>query len=194
VSWFRSSLRRRSAEQPEAPAGPPRPARADLQGLPLADLHALAAEWAVPRFRLLRRGELIDAISGQAAAARPAAARPAEPEPAPAPEPEPEPEPEPVVLAAAPDLPPEPEPELEPEPEPEPEPPRPARLPSPPRHWNVWTIEEAVRASGEEQAEELAYLLVYLRDFAAPDGSLPLDFDDLVRESFGDLLEPEGVA
>ena len=27
-----------------------------------------------------------------------------------------------------------------------------------------------------------------LRDFAAADGALPPDFDDLVRESFGDLL------
>jgi hypothetical protein len=119
---------------------------------------------------------------------RPAAER----EPEPQPEPERQQEPEPVVLTAAPDLPPEPEAEPEPEPEPEPQPP--TRLPSPPRHWNVWAIEEAIRARGEEQAEELSYLLVYLREYAAPDGSLPLDFDDLVRESFGDLLETEGVA
>jgi len=41
---------------------------------------------------------------------------------------------------------------------------------------------------GEEQREELSYLLVYLRDFASPEGVLPTDFDALVRESFGDLL------
>jgi hypothetical protein len=36
--------------------------------------------------------------------------------------------------------------------------------------------------------EELAYLLVYLREFANADGLLPLEFDSLVRESFGDHL------
>jgi hypothetical protein len=36
--------------------------------------------------------------------------------------------------------------------------------------------------------EELHYLLVYLREFANPDGQLPADFDALVRESFGELL------
>ena len=102
--------------------------------------------------------------------------RPPAPEPEPEPEQEPEPEPEPAA---------EEEPEPKPEPEPEPSPP-PA-----PRAWNVWEIEEALRARGEEQDEEVSYLLVYLREFASPDGSLPLDFDALVRESFGDLLEPE---
>ncbi len=29
---------------------------------------------------------------------------------------------------------------------------------------------------------------MYLRDFAGADGLLPLDFDGLVRDSFGDLL------
>ncbi len=64
-----------------------------------------------------------------------------------------------------------------------------------PREWNLWTLERALRDHGEaEEEEELALLLVYLRDYASPDGSLPLDFDDLVRESFGHLLELEGVA
>jgi hypothetical protein len=30
--------------------------------------------------------------------------------------------------------------------------------------------------------------LHYLREYAGPDGMLPLDFDGLVRESFGELL------
>ena len=30
--------------------------------------------------------------------------------------------------------------------------------------------------------------VVYLRDFALADGSLPEEFDDLVRESFGDVV------
>ena len=35
---------------------------------------------------------------------------------------------------------------------------------------------------------EWGYLVVYLRDFARPDGTLPTAFDALVRESFGELL------
>ena len=31
-------------------------------------------------------------------------------------------------------------------------------------------------------------MLVYLREFADADGQLPPQFDDLVRESFGDLV------
>jgi hypothetical protein len=91
-----------------------------------------------------------------------------------------------VTRPPAPEPEPEPDPRPGPEPKPEPEPPPPE-----PREWNVWEIEEALRARGEEQGEEVSYLLVYLREFASPDGSLPLDFDALVRESFGDLLEPE---
>jgi ribosomal protein S18 acetylase RimI-like enzyme len=40
------------------------PARDDWRGRPLADLHALARERGVPRYRLLRRRELISALSG----------------------------------------------------------------------------------------------------------------------------------
>jgi transcription termination factor Rho len=101
VSWFRSSRRRRSAEPvAAAPAGPPRPARAELSGRPLADLHALAAEWGVPRYRLLRHEQLIEAISGEAAPAAPAEPAPAEPRPAPPPAPEPEATPAPQPEAA----------------------------------------------------------------------------------------------
>ena len=91
----------------------------ELTDRPLADLHALAAEWGVPRYRLLRREQLVDAISGEVA---PALAQAPEsriepvPEPAVAVEPEPEPEPEPE-LKAEPE--PEPEPELKAEPEPD---------------------------------------------------------------------------
>jgi hypothetical protein len=38
------------------------------------------------------------------------------------------------------------------------------------------------------QNEELSYLLHYLREFASPDGVLPVDFDGLVRESFGEIV------
>ena len=36
--------------------------------------------------------------------------------------------------------------------------------------------------------EERSFLLLYLRDFAGPDGLLPAHFDGLVRDSFGDLI------
>jgi hypothetical protein len=60
-----------------------------------------------------------------------------------------------------------------------------------PREWNVWELERLARANtGGDMAkdEELSYLLVYLRGFATPEGILSVDFDDLVRESFGPLL------
>jgi hypothetical protein len=55
-----------------------------------------------------------------------------------------------------------------------------------PRNWNLWDVERALRDRGPD--EEREYLLMYLRDDAGPDGQLPLEFDDLVRESFGELL------
>jgi hypothetical protein len=131
------------------------------------------------------------------AASRPVRAVKAEPEPEAEPEPpvvraEPVRTPEPPLIAAAPP-PPEPEPEpAEAEPEPEPAP-AVAYLPvnQEPREWNLWELERAVREhAGDDvvQNEERAYLLVYLREFAGPDGMLPADFDGLVRDAFGDLL------
>ncbi len=81
----------------------------------------------------------------------------------------------------------------EPEPEPEPEAPQVVALPlsGAPREWNVWELERLARAgSGGDvvKDEELSYLLVYLRGFATPEGTLSADFDELVRESFGPLL------
>lgn len=120
------------------------------------------------------------------------------PEPAPQPKPEPvvirqEPvrTPEPPMIAAAPP-PPEPQPEPEPELEAEPDPVV-VYLPvsEEPREWNLWELERLAREhAGDDVAknEERAYLLMYLRDFAGPDGNLPTDFDGLVRDAFGDLL------
>ena len=34
-----------------------------------------------------------------------------------------------------------------------------------------------------------SYLLMYLREFANADGVLPADFDGVVRETFGDVLD-----
>ncbi len=116
-----------------------------------------------------------------------------EPEPALEPVPEPEPEREPVrVLRPVPD----PEPEPEPEPAREPEPVAratvvPIGISALPRQWNLWDLERLTReASGGNMIvdEERAFLLMYLRDFAGPDGALPIDFDGLVRDSFGALV------
>jgi hypothetical protein len=112
---------------------------------------------------------------------------------------EPDPEPEPVAerpqLTAVPEPEPEPEPELvvvEP----------PALAPAPstvvpigvgagPRQWNLWDLERLTREhSGHDvaQDEERQFLLMYLREFADSAGLLPLDFDGLVRDSFGELV------
>jgi ribosomal protein S18 acetylase RimI-like enzyme len=82
----------------------------ELMGRPLADLHALAREHGVPRYRLLRKEDLIEALGGAplSAGSAPSATAVAEPEPAPTVDREPEPEPE---------LEPEPEAERETEPE-----------------------------------------------------------------------------
>jgi hypothetical protein len=94
----------------------------------------------------------------------------------------------------------QPVPDLEPEPEPEPPEPEPAPaattvvqigVSSTPRHWNLWDLERLSReASGDDaiRDEERTFLLMYLREFAGPDGELPVDFDGLVRESFGELV------
>jgi hypothetical protein len=102
------------------------------------------------------------------------------------------------VLQPVPDLEPEPEPAPAPKPEPEPErEPLPAAtvvpigLPAEPRQWNLWDLERLAReASGTDALvdEERTYLLMYLRDFADADGELPVDFDALVRDSFGELV------
>ena len=112
----------------------------------------------------------------------------------------------PAPIAAVPTPTPTPEPEAEPEREPEADPDpevEPVALPEPssvvtlpvvqaPRQWNLWELERLVRDDAGRDAlldEERSYLLVYLREFATPEGTLPVDFDTLVRESFGELLE-----
>ena len=129
------------------------------------------------------------------------------PEPAPSPRPiatdhvrvlRPEPEPEPELVAVArvpepPKLAPVPDPAPEPPPAPEPELPPAATVThiSGARQWNVWDLEQLARehAGGDPIVdEERTFLLMYLRDFAGPDGLLPVDFDDLVRQSFGGLV------
>jgi hypothetical protein len=81
-----------------------------------------------------------------------------------------------------------PEPPPPPPPEPEPEP----VVQGPPREWNLWELERAARsAPDEERQEERTALLIHLREFANADGDLPIEFDGLVRESFGEVLALE---
>jgi len=90
-----------------------------------------------------------------------------------------EPEPEPAS-----------EPEREPVPEPEPEPERSLA----PREWNIWELQHLVRERPDDgRHEEWAALLASLRDFARVDGTLPPGFDELVRDSFGELLVEDGL-
>ena len=65
-------------------------------------------------------------------------------------------------------------------------------VPPAPRAWNLWDLERQARATAEPDTardEERSFLLMYLREFAATDGALPVEFDPLVRESFADLVE-----
>jgi hypothetical protein len=95
------------------------------------------------------------------------------------------------VLALAPAPPPEPEPDPEPEPEPEP---RPAVVPlvprdTTPRSWNLWELERlAETLNGGPAAEERTLLLLHMRQFADASGDLPVEFDSLIRDAFGDRL------
>ena len=142
----------------------------------------------------------------------PAVVPPVAPEPAPAPvstppppPPPPAPEPPPPRPPLRPVPPPPPEPAPPPPLEPAAEPERPAassdvvdlrmRATIQPRRWNLWDLERRARDElprDPVRYEEWSYLFVHLRQFATPDGSLPTEFDGLVRESFGELLEHAG--
>lgn len=132
------------------------------------------------------------------AGSTPPAEPPVRPERETVPEPVPSREAPPAPKIAAAPPPPAPEPAREPEPEPQPEPapepePEVAYLPSAeaPREWNLWELERVARDNATDDVaknEERSYLLMYLREFAGPDGMLPADFDGLVRDAFGDLL------
>ena len=65
-----------------------------------------------------------------------------------------------------------------------------------PQKWNIWDLEEISRDAAPESGDpkERAALLLHLRQFADADGTLPVEFDGLVRESFGRLLAGTGPA
>ena len=76
-------------------------------------------------------------------------------------------------------------PKPEPEPDPEPE----TAEAGQPREWNLWNLQALVRDRPEDpRHEEWTALVLSLREFASPDGKLPLEFDELVRESFGGVV------
>lgn len=127
-----------------------------------------------------------------------------EPEPAEPPppvEPEPQPPPGPAVTKRPIEL-----PGLEQAPVTRPAPPQRQRFlrprqpapvpagppPAPPaREWNIWDLERRARQQARNAArdEEWSALFTHLRVFANADGVLPKEFDELVRESFGTLIE-----
>jgi hypothetical protein len=145
---------------------------------------------------------------------------PLEPEPAPTPlpSPAPEPPPEPVFSAPVQEEPPPTRAEplrsrllrlrsvpAPPPPAPEPAAGAPANTSvvelrprtTEPREWNLWDLERIAREEVREHPErrdEWSYLFLHLREFAQADGSLPTEFDGLVRESFAGMLErPHGA-
>jgi hypothetical protein len=63
--------------------------------------------------------------------------------------------------------------------------------PPPAREWNLWDLERRAReqAGNAPRDEEWSALFTHLRVFANADGVLPKEFDGLVRESFGELIE-----
>lgn len=66
---------------------------------------------------------------------------------------------------------------------------RPSSPEEAPRAWNLWELERlAEELNGGSRAEERALLLLHLRDFADASGHLPVEFDPLVREAFGEGL------
>jgi hypothetical protein len=72
------------------------------------------------------------------------------------------------------------------------EPPVPPPPPVPPaKEWNLWDLERRAREQAGHAPcdEEWSALFTHLRVFASTDGVLPKEFDGLVRESFGELIE-----
>jgi hypothetical protein len=58
--------------------------------------------------------------------------------------------------------------------------------------WNLETLERLTLANAEafpERADEWRYTLLYLRNEARVDGTLPRSFDPVVVETFGELLD-----
>jgi outer membrane biosynthesis protein TonB len=187
VAWSVEWLSRRredsgeegSVRSPEGPAEPEPEPVVEAPAAPVALLEPPAPEAEpVPELLAEPPPPAPPALEQEPAQPRP----PLRPVPSPPPEPAPPPPLEPVA-----------------------EPVRPAassevvdlrmRATAQPRRWNLWDLERRARdeaARDPVRYEEWSYLFVHLRQFATPDGSLPTEFDGLVRESFGELLERAG--
>lgn len=190
-------------QEPAEPAAAVEPARSErswfqLRKTPAKDDHegalkpplAPVAPVVEGRARLMPREAPPAEAFGEAESAEPAV--PERPEPVPS-EDAPSPADERPPLFP---VPPPPAPEVTREPAPEPVP----REESPvvnfaartrgPRMWNLWELERLAREEFKGEAlEESQFLFIHLRQFARADGQLPLEFDELVRDSFGGLLE-----
>ena len=147
-----------------------------------------------------KAGTSVTGLDGQGEQPPPPEPEPPAPGPPPAPEPAP-PAPEPTPPRPEPG---QPTPQLRTVPTPAPPPAEPTRAPTAepgvaylpmtdggPREWNVWELERVAtdtESRDSARGEELAFLLLELRQFANADGYLPTSFDPVVRESFGELL------
>lgn len=67
--------------------------------------------------------------------------------------------------------------------------PPPSRPPA--QEWNLWELERRAREQAGDSArdEEWSALFLNLRQFADAEGILPKEFDDLIRESFSELIK-----
>jgi hypothetical protein len=67
----------------------------------------------------------------------------------------------------------------------------PGHRPPPPREWNLWELERRAREPGGYAIRdaEWAALFIHLREFATAEGTLPKEFDELVRQSFAELIQ-----
>jgi hypothetical protein len=65
------------------------------------------------------------------------------------------------------------------------------RPPPAPREWNLWDLERRAREPGGYAIRdaEWAALFIHLREFATAEGTLPKEFDELVRQSFAELIQ-----
>ena len=70
---------------------------------------------------------------------------------------------------------------------PAPPPRQPPPSPPPTGPWKIAQLERALRAQPNPDPE-LLYMIGYLRDYASADGTLPPEFDELVRDAFGPVL------
>lgn len=186
VAWVLVALLERAsskeAERAAAAEPAPEPAAAPPPHVERIEVEPVAVQARAPEPELAPEPEPEPTVSERSARAILASGPPPlPPEPAKAEKPKPKP-PRRRLVERRPAPPPPPPPEPEPEPD----------VQGPPREWNLWELQRAARsAPDDERQEEWTALLIHLREFANADGDLPIEFDSLVRESFGEVLDAE---